>query len=106
MSNKRARAGFFLVILLAPFSPALAQETVTYTFDALGRMIGVTTSGGTVGEVEADYAYDGVGNRTTVSVKSPNGNGGEGPTDGTNSPESEPLYVVVPLNGYTLVRVR
>lgn len=96
---------FSLFFLLVPFSGALGQETVTYTFDALGRLIKVGKVGGTVGSVEAVYDYDRAGNRTNVSVTSPNDNNGGDPGDGASFPERDPLYVAVPLNGYTLVRV-
>lgn len=58
-----------LVLASAP----LAQETILYGYDALGRVVAVTYGNGTV----TTYTYDAAGNRTQVTT----GPGG-GPGDG------------------------
>lgn len=73
--------------LIATFSPALASETITYTYDTLGRLIAVNhgTSGPNAG-VSASYTYDKADNRAQVVV---NADGG-GATTITLSPTSLP----------------
>ena len=88
-----------------PLTAVHAGETTTYTYDALGRVVNVSKSGGPNNGVQASYSYDHAGNRTNVTViNAPNGNG-SGSGNGA-SVETTPLYAVVPLNGYTLIRIR
>ena len=47
-----------------------ASETVTYTYDALGRLVAVSTSGGPNDDVNVSTAYDPAGNRSNYSVTS------------------------------------
>lgn len=49
-----------------------ASETVTYTYDARGRLVKVERSGGVNNNVKAEYKYDSGDNRTNVNVLSPN----------------------------------
>jgi len=51
---------------------AYASETVTYTYDARGRLIKVERSGSVNNGVKAEYKYDKGDNRTNVNVISPN----------------------------------
>ncbi|WP_339748542.1 RHS repeat domain-containing protein [uncultured Maricaulis sp.] len=44
-------------------APAFASETVTYTYDAHGRVIKVVHSGSVNNGVTTDYTYDDAGNR-------------------------------------------
>jgi len=86
--------------ILAP-NLAQAQETTTYTYDANGRVTQVTRSGGPVSGTVSSYNYDTVDNRSSVAVTgSPNGSG-----NGSGSGASVPVhyYIVVPLNGYTVI---
>lgn len=70
-----------------------ASETVTYTYDALGRVTGVSHSGGANNGLQASYQYDNADNRTNVTV-----------TGATlNSPPSR--VIVVPLNGLTVIAI-
>jgi len=81
--------------------PAHAQETTTYTYDALGRVVTVGRSGGPVNGSTTNYAYDPASNRTNVTVSnSPNGS-----ANGSNSGATTTVtkYVIVPLNGYTVI---
>jgi YD repeat-containing protein len=101
----RVALGFALVGFLAA-GPAQAQETKTYTYDALGRVTGVQTSGGPSSGTNAGYQYDPAGNRTNVTVSgSPNGNaGGNDPGGGASTGTT--TYIVVPLNGFTLIPIQ
>jgi hypothetical protein len=51
---------------------AWATETVTYTYDARGRLVKVVRTGGVNNNVSASYSYDKADNRTNVNVVSPN----------------------------------
>ncbi len=60
-------AGFLAGALLAGM-PAIAAETITYTYDALGRVT-VVASTGTVNNGETvTITIDKAGNRTTYAV--------------------------------------
>lgn len=82
-------------------SQASAQETTTYQYDVHGRVTSSSRSGGPSNGVSATYTYDAASNRTNVTVTgSPNGNGnglGDGAAVGPKQ------FVVVPLNGYSLI---
>lgn len=45
-----------------------AQETATYTYDALGRLIATSTSGGPNSGIAMSTAFDPAGNRTNYTV--------------------------------------
>ena len=80
-----------------------AQETTSYTYDALGRVTGVNRSGGPVSGTSTAYTYDPASNRTNVTVtNSPNGSPSS--DAGSGATASTARYVVVPLNGYALIR--
>lgn len=54
-------------------SPVLAAETITYTYDAKGRLIKVERSGTVNNGVKAEYTHDKADNRSNVKVTgSPN----------------------------------
>jgi len=59
-------------VLGAAATAALANETVTYTYDARGRLVKVERSGSVNNNVKAEYKYDKADNRTNVNVTSPN----------------------------------
>jgi hypothetical protein len=85
-------------------APAYAQETTTYTYDAKGRVVGVVRSGGPSSGTNTQYQYDKADNRTNVTVSgSANGTGGG---TGGGASASTTLYVVVPLNGFSLIVVQ
>ena len=71
--DKQVRIG--VAVLLAAAGPALvlAAETITYTYDARGRLVKVERSGTVNNGVRAEYKHDKADNRTTVTVTgSPN----------------------------------
>lgn len=47
---------------------AAATETVTYTYDAQGRLVKVVHTGTVNNNVIANYTFDGVDNRKNVQV--------------------------------------
>lgn len=52
---------------------AIAAETITYTYDAKGRLVKVERSGSVNNNVKAEYTHDKADNRTNVTVTgSPN----------------------------------
>jgi len=51
---------------------AIASETITYSYDARGRLVKVQRSGSVNNNVTANYVYDKADNRTNVNVTSPN----------------------------------
>lgn len=62
-----------LIAVSALAAPAIAAETITYTYDAQGRLIKVVHAGTVNNNVEADYTHDNADNRTNVTVTgSPN----------------------------------
>ncbi len=79
---------FLMASVAAPLmvAPALASETLTYSYDALGRLTTVAHSGTVNSGQQAAYAIDLADNRTGVTVT------------GAASP-----VVVVPLNGFTVI---
>ena len=71
-------------------SPANANETVTYTYDALGRLIQASHAGTVNGGLQQSYAHDAADNRTGVTV--------------SGSPyNSSTRVIVVPIGGLTVV---
>ncbi len=89
---KKIVLGFALLIVP---SMAGAQATTTYTYDALGRLVGSTT-----GATTTTIDYDPAGNRKTYKVSG----AANGVDDGAGaSVPVKPRFVVVPLNGFTLI---
>lgn len=68
---------------------AFAAETITYQYDAKGRLIQVAHSGGPVDGATSTYQFDAADNRASVS------------TAGAPS-----AIIVVPLNGFTIIPLR
>lgn len=79
--------------LLTMTTSALAAETVTYTYDALGRLVTSTVSGGPTDGTNTAIQYDPAGNRSNYAVTG----------SVNNSPPSSGRVIVIPLNGYTLI---
>lgn len=100
MSRIQAVLGHLAIVCAASLSSAAnAQETTTYTYDALGRLTKVERSGGASNGVTTTYAYDKANNRANVTTTgSTNGTGsGGGPTTPSQS------FVVALLGGYPLI---
>lgn len=54
-------------------SAAMASETITYTYDAKGRLVKLVRTGTVNNNVTYDYTHDKANNRTNVKVtNSPN----------------------------------
>ncbi len=75
--------------------PALAQGTTTYEYDALGRLIGTTTTGGANDGLGTVYEYDAAGNRKRVEVTG---------SDGT--PGGPSRIIVLPINGFLVIPIK
>lgn len=56
------------VLLVFAGTMALASETVTYKYDARGRLVEVNRTGTINNNVKAQYQYDKAHNRTRVIV--------------------------------------
>ena len=62
---------FTSAVLVA--GPAYAAETITYSYDAKGRLVKVVRTGTVNNNVTVDYEHDKADNRTRVKVtNSPN----------------------------------
>lgn len=72
--------------LLAP-GAAIASETISYSYDARGRLVHVARSGTVNNGVSAAYSYDKADNRTNKTS-----------TTGA-------MAVVIPLNGGTVIPI-
>jgi hypothetical protein len=60
-------------IAFALVTGAFAAETITYTYDAKGRLIRVVRTGTVNNNVTTEYTYDKANNRkTVVTTNSPN----------------------------------
>ena len=74
MRRKRLAAGLIpATILFALGSAAAATETITYTYDAKGRLVKVERSGTVNNGVVTQYIHDKADNRSNVTMTgSPN----------------------------------
>jgi hypothetical protein len=69
MSQKISPARTALVVaVLCVSTAASAAETITYTYDARGRLIRVVHSGTANNNNQACYVYDKADNRTNVTT--------------------------------------
>ena len=69
------RACLLAILLpsLAIATPSTAAETITYTYDAKGRLVKVVRTGTVNNNVTIDYEHDKADNRTRLKViNSPN----------------------------------
>lgn len=88
------RATLVLAASAAALVPiaASASETVTYGYDAKGRLVAVSHAGSVNNGLTATYAYDAADNRTSTSTVVPTGS--------TSS-----RVVVVPLGRLTIIPI-
>ena len=64
---------FFFAALLSTSAPAFAAETITYTYDARGRLVKVERTGTANNGVTTNYTIDKADNRTNkTTTGSPN----------------------------------
>jgi YD repeat-containing protein len=68
-SKERMLLGAAIALVAAA---ATASETISYSYDARGRLVKVERSGSVNNNVSASYGYDKADNRTNVNVVSPN----------------------------------
>lgn len=59
------------IAVLGGVVSADAGETITYSYDALGRLVQVTRTGTVNNNVQATYTVDAAGNRVNVTVTKP-----------------------------------
>lgn len=83
-----------LAALLISTSLSAAAETVTYSYDALGRLTSTSHSGGDNDGMATTYQFDAAGNRTRLTV-----------TGSRNRGLAEAAVIVVPLNGFTIIPI-
>ncbi len=79
----RSVLGLTVAILVS--SPALAAETTTYSYDALGRLVKVSHNGAANTGASTTYQLDAADNRSNVTASR--------------------RVIVVPLNGYTIIPI-
>jgi YD repeat-containing protein len=68
MTRRISLTGAALAVGLLCSSAASATETITYTYDARGRLIKVVHTGNVNTNNQACYKYDKADNRTNVTV--------------------------------------
>lgn len=68
MKLRNALASGIVVAALLGSAPALATETITYTYDARGRLVKVVHTGTVNNNNQACYKYDKADNRTNVQA--------------------------------------
>ena len=59
---------WFCAALALLAAPAYASETITYSYDALGRVVAVAHSGSVNNGLNAAYSFDPAANRTAKTV--------------------------------------
>src|SRR5439155_25018174 len=77
MDNRIGAAKLVLATSSFAFAAASnASETITYKYDALGRLVTTTNSGGLHGGLTTGIAYDPAGNRQSYTVSGASGGSG------------------------------
>lgn len=61
-------AAAFGVSLTCAVTPALSAETITYTYDAKGRLVKVVRTGTVNNNVTVEYTHDKADNRTRLKT--------------------------------------
>lgn len=78
----------WIVVSILPITPALASETINYSYDVHGRLIQVSRSGTVNNGAQTVYQHDNADNRTRVTIT-----------------HAASRVVVVPLNGFTVIPI-
>lgn len=102
MGRWRSLLAAVLLTCLMPALPVSASETVSYAYDARGRLVSVVCSGTVNDGVSASYSYDKADNRANVAVTT--GGGGTPPSFSVNDvsvTEGSPLLFTVSRAGST-----
>lgn len=68
MRVSKARLCVVSLCASAALAPASASETITYTYDAQGRLTKVERTGSVNNGVTTQYSHDKADNRTNVTV--------------------------------------
>jgi hypothetical protein len=73
MQIRSNSARFYLAATVVVAIPTLAYatETITYSYDARGRLVKVERSGSVNNGVKSEYSHDKANNRTNVTVTKP-----------------------------------
>jgi YD repeat-containing protein len=71
--SARCRAALVAAAILGSASIALASETSTYNYDALGRLTSVARAGGPNSGTQVSTAFDAAGNRSAHGGAAPSG---------------------------------
>jgi uncharacterized protein involved in exopolysaccharide biosynthesis len=72
-ARRRAECALIAIGIIAVPTLAMATETVTYSYDAKGRLVKVERSGTVNNNVATNYAFDKADNRTNkTTTGSPN----------------------------------
>ena len=82
------------MLLSCAGAAASAQETVSYTYDALGRLRQSSASGGPNSGTQTSIDYDSAGNRSSYRIAGASG-----------APRTGLKIVAVPLNGFTIIAI-
>ena len=105
MKNRDRRVGLLsgmaLVGTLLSGHPAIAQSSLSYSYDALGRLVEVKEANGAV----TTYSYDAAGNRTQVTSS-----GVPAPVPPPPPPAPAPTpsasFIVLPLLGGFVIPIQ
>lgn len=68
LTTALAAATITAALAAASAAPEMGNETITYTYDARGRLTNVTHTGSVNNNVATNYTYDKAENRLTVNV--------------------------------------
>jgi uncharacterized protein RhaS with RHS repeats len=84
----RRQSAYVTVALLLSGAAAHASETISYAYDAQGRLVTATHTGTVNNNVTATYSFDLADNRTNVTIFN-----------------AASRVIVVPLNGLTVIPI-
>jgi YD repeat-containing protein len=68
----RTEKVLLVLAIAAGAAAAMASETISYSYDARGRLVKVQHKGSVNDNVTTNYSYDKADNRTNVNVTWPN----------------------------------